>query len=244
VVLFTQGSGIHEVDFNSYPIQKGALFLINPGQTHSWKFFDKVEGYIFFHSKAYYDFHFSNKNINNYPFYYSALNPPALFLNHNEVLNYITVFRDIIKENDSEEPFSIQKLALLIDLLYINTTRLYLESEGFEIVKNEKEVSRFNALELLIENNYRSEKKPEFYASKLSVSIKHLNKIVKTTIGKSTSELIQERIILETKRMLVHGRYTIQEIAFELGFEDPSYFARFFKKKCKISPSDFVKSYE
>ena len=95
VVLFTQGNGIHEVDFNSYPIEKGALFLINPGQTHYWKFFDKVEGYIFFHSKEYYDFHFPNRNINNYPFYYSTLNPCALYLEHPEVLRYILMFKEV-----------------------------------------------------------------------------------------------------------------------------------------------------
>lgn len=243
VVLFTQGSGIHEVDFNTYPVKKGAMFLINPGQTHYWKFFEKTEGYIFFHSKEYYDFHFPNKSINNYPFYYSTMNPSALFLNHTDVLRYILVFKDIIKENESNGLFNTQKIALLIDLLYIETTRLYLESETFEVIKSEKMVARFNELELLIEDNYLREKKPDFYADSLSVTVKHLNKIVNSTIGKSTSELIQERIILETKRMLVHGKFTIQEIALELGYDDPSYFSRLFKKKCQVSPKEFMKNY-
>jgi AraC family transcriptional activator of pobA len=243
-VLFTQGSGVHEVDFNSYPIKKGALFLINPGQTHYWNFFEKVEGYIFFHSKEYYDFHFPNKSINKYPFYYSVFNPSVLFLDHNQVLNYILVFKDIIKEKDSWDTMAVQKIALLIDLLYINTTRIYLENEGFESVTNEKRVVTFNKLEGLVESNYLIEKKPEYYAVQLNVSIKHLNKIVKNTIGKTTSEFIQERIILEAKRMLANGKYTSQDVAFELGFDDPSYFSRFFKKKCNVSPIEFANIYE
>jgi len=56
--------------------------------------------------------------------------------------------------------------------------------------------------------------------------------------------LVQERIVLEAKRLLVYGKLTSQEIAFSLGYDDPSYFSRIFKKKCGVSPSEFAKQYE
>ncbi|MBL4669694.1 MAG: helix-turn-helix transcriptional regulator [Flavobacteriales bacterium] len=244
IVLFTKGVGVHEIDFKTHPVKEGALFLIKPGQTHYWKFSEKAEGYIFFHSKSFYDFHFPNKGIDNYPFFYSWFNASALYLNKSDAVNFIDLFKKIIEENTAKELFGVQKISLLIDSLYIDTTRLFMRLADFKIDANKKRISHFNELERLIESNYLAEKRPKFYAEKLNVSIKHLNKIVNTTVGKSTSELVQERIVLEAKRLLVHGNYTSQEIAFTLGFDDPSYFSRIFKKKCGFSPTEFVKKYE
>jgi AraC-like DNA-binding protein len=241
-VLFTEGEGIHEIDFKTYPIKEGALFLIKPGQTHFWKFSEKAEGYIFFHSKSFYDFHFPNKKIDNYPFFYSRFNASALYLNKNNTVSFIVLFKKIIEENIEQKLFGIQKMSLLIDSLYIDATRLFIATTDIEISK--KRITHFNELERLIDANYLLEKRPDFYAKKINVSIKHLNKIVNTTVGKSTSELVQERVILEAKRLLVYGRLTSQEIAFVLGFDDPSYFSRIFKKKCGVSPSEFAKQYK
>lgn len=47
-VLFTHGSGVHEIDFQSYDVQPGSLFFLSPGQIHSWELSDDTEGYIFF----------------------------------------------------------------------------------------------------------------------------------------------------------------------------------------------------
>jgi len=243
-VLFTEGAGVHEIDFKTYPVNEGALFLIKPGQTHYWKFTEKAEGYIFFHSKSFYDFHFPNKQIDNYPFFYSRFNASALYLNKINVASFVTLFIKISEENTGNKLFSIQKMSLLIDSLYIDASRLFIAVTDVKIEINKKRVTHFNELERLIDANYLVEKRPDFYAKQINVSIKHLNKIVNATVGKSTSELVQERIILEAKRLLVYGKLTSQEIAFSLGYDDPSYFSRIFKKKCGVSPSEFAKQYE
>ena len=77
-VLFTEGTGTHEIDFNSYTINPGKVFFLKPGQTHFWKFDTKPEGYIFFHSQAFYDMKFLDHTLHSFPFYYSYQNPPLL----------------------------------------------------------------------------------------------------------------------------------------------------------------------
>src|ERR1700742_808809 len=57
-VLFTQGNGIHEVDFQTFDIRPGYIFLLSPGQVHHWKVSDDVDGYIIFHKKEFYDLNF------------------------------------------------------------------------------------------------------------------------------------------------------------------------------------------
>ncbi len=75
-VLFTHGSGTHEVDFTTYTVKPGALFFLNPGQTHHWQL-TGAQGYIFFHSRAFYELHYTHSRLYNFPFYYSMHTPPA-----------------------------------------------------------------------------------------------------------------------------------------------------------------------
>jgi len=243
IVLFTSGEGIHEVDFDSYPIKRGALFLMNPGQTHHWEFTEKAKGFIFFHSKDFYNVSFLNKNIDNYPFFYTSYNLPFLQIKEKELDLFIHFFIVICEEFELNNFMRHQKLALIVDLLYIEITRLYIKNEQNNIHKTEKSVAWFRKLEQLIDQKFLTMKKASDYAFELNVSAKHLNKVVINTVGKTTTDLIHQRILLEAKRLLTHGELTVQEIAFELGYEDVSYFSRLFKKKCGVSPSVFSKKY-
>jgi AraC family transcriptional regulator, transcriptional activator of pobA len=76
----------------------------------------------------------------------------------------------------------------------------------------------------------------------LFITQHHLNFVVKQVTGKTTSELIRARSILEAKRLLTFSDYSVSEIATELGFFDLSYFAKVFKAEEKCSPLDFKKS--
>jgi AraC family transcriptional activator of pobA len=77
------------------------------------------------------------------------------------------------------------------------------------------------------------------YAMHLSVHANHLNRVVKEITGKTTTELIAERIIKEAKALLLHTSWNVSEIAYSLGFEYPAYFNNFFKKQTKQTPRSF-----
>jgi AraC-like DNA-binding protein len=77
------------------------------------------------------------------------------------------------------------------------------------------------------------------YAKLLNVSPNHLNKCVKSTIGKTASDLINEALLMEAKALLSMSQYSVAEVAFTLGFEDASYFSRFFKKHAVQSPTEY-----
>lgn len=79
---------------------------------------------------------------------------------------------------------------------------------------------------------------PADYANRLSVHINHLNKVVKDTTGKTTSEMIAERITKECTQYLLHSNLSISEIAYSLGFETVSYFSKFYRKHTGKSPSE------
>lgn len=79
------------------------------------------------------------------------------------------------------------------------------------------------------------------YAEWLHVSPNHLNKCVKSTTGKTASDIINEALLMEAKALLWLPQHNIAEVAFSIGFEDLSYFSRFFKKHTGHSPSDYRK---
>ena len=112
------------------------------------------------------------------------------------------------------------------------------EQNGILIPNNEK----LRKLELLIEQHFKAHKTVAFYASQLHVSARHLNNIVTQKSGKSISSMIQERLLMEAKRQLLHSEKTVNEIAYQLGFSDKAYFHRFFKKYTGLTPLAFRKN--
>ncbi|GAE85107.1 helix-turn-helix domain-containing protein [Bacteroides reticulotermitis] len=75
------------------------------------------------------------------------------------------------------------------------------------------------------------------YAERLSVHVNHLNRVVKSTTGRTTSTLITHRIVQEGVQLLQHSSYSVAEIAYALGFEEPASFSNFIKKHTNISPT-------
>lgn len=243
VVVFTQGSGIHEIDFSQYPVKKGALFILRPGQTHYWQLSDDIEGYIFFHSLNFYSLLFPNKELTEYPMLSASYGNCAIQLNKTETEQTVQLFQEILSEYQQTELFKARKLGLLTDRFYIDLLRLLKKQPSVTTVEKRRSTELFNRFSALLESSIMTLRKPTDYADALNISTKHLNRIVNEEVNKSTSQLINERIVLEAKRHLIHSFSSMEEISQELGFEDASYFSRFFKKNTGLTPSDFAKSY-
>ena len=148
----------------------------------------------------------------------------------------LTNILNIIKEEHSQVHES--NILLLRTLLKAFLLKLMTSSEQQLISPDLHEKRVYHFLSLL-ENHYTTERSVNFYAEKLSLSSKRLNQILKEKVGKTISQLLQERLLLEAKHLLFVGTNNIKEISFSLGFEDPSYFSRFFKKMTKLSPEEF-----
>lgn len=242
-ILFSKGSGIHEIDFNTYAIEPGSVFFLMPGQTHYWKFDSEPEGYIFFHSQDFYEFYFWNKKLQQFPFYYTYNNPPNLIVPPNKRLLLESRFKEINLEYYQNSIYNKQKIASLINLVYIDLSRFYVGPETAHSGFSPAYLNTLTALENTIERFFKTEKSARFYANRLGYTSKHLNRITKTTLNKTTTDLITERVILEAKRLIVHSENTLSIIAENLGYEDYAYFSRVFKLKTNTTPLAFKKDY-
>lgn len=241
IVLFTKGSGTHEIDFNTYPIKPGTVFMMKPGQMHHWVLSKDIDGYVFFHTTDFYDKGFTISGVVDYPFFNSIYNPPLITLSKKSFKKLHIIFEDIVTEYKNIEVLKYEKLHALTSLVYIELSRHYLPAIKIE---NETYTLKLRKLESFINTYFKTKKYPHEYASLMNLSEKHLNRISKECLNKTTSDLIAERIILEAKRLLIHSKHTVAEIADELGYEDNSYFSRFFKKNCGETPVEFLAKYK
>jgi len=93
----------------------------------------------------------------------------------------------------------------------------------------------------LVDQNFRTQHQVSFYAEQLFKSPKTLNRIFKGFNYSSPSLMIQDRIMMEAKRLFCYTTFSVKEIAFQLGFGDAAHFSRFFKNATGINPSEYRK---
>jgi AraC family transcriptional regulator, transcriptional activator of pobA len=236
MVFFTNGSGLHEVDFDQFGIKRGSLFVLQPGQMHHWSLSEDIEGFVIIFSQELYNLYFGQKKINEYNFYHSIHNRPEMVFEENEIPNLLPYFDLLIQENNHENKLQLDKMLNLLDCIHIEISRKYSETYSHQAHSYNVKINTF---EMLLEQYFRTEKLPSFYAEKLNITLKHLNRICNEILQKTATEVITDRVILEIKRMLIDKQLSINEIAFAVGYEDYSYFSRFFKKQTGLSPTEF-----
>jgi AraC family transcriptional activator of pobA len=237
-ILFTAGSGEHQIDFDTFTVRKGSVFLLNPGQVHCWKLSKDADGYVFFHTKEFYDGSYTNRRLDHFPFFYLQQNHPVIYLKNKDLEKIENLYKEINSEFTASHPFRLEKLESLVDIVYIELTRLYQSSAETNKDINQKYL-KVKKLQKLIDQHFRTKKFPAEYADLLNMSTRHLSRICRETLNRSTNDLIIDRIIMEAKRMLVHHDINISQLADKLNYDDISYFTRLFKKKTGMSPKKF-----
>ena len=216
--------------------------MIAPGEVHTWRLSNDIDGYIFFHTKEFFNLNFTFEKVENYPFYCCLRNNPLINLRKGSRRKIETIFSEIVNEYKHTELLKFQNLCSLINVLYIALSRLYLPDKILQ-TSNFHYLGKLKQLEVLIDNRFKEYKYPRDYALLMHVSEKHLNRICKICLNKTITQLIADRVILEAKRRLAFATSSISEIAGELGYSKTSYFIQLFKKKTGKTPLEFRKQF-
>ena len=114
-----------------------------------------------------------------------------------------------------------------------------IRKQGFKELKQCPFLDTLVLFKESLENNFRKERMVNKFASELNISEKQLHKATKTLLDKTPKQIIDERVLLEAKRLLAHSSKSIKEIAYELGYEEPTNFIKYFRKHTNCTPSEF-----
>jgi len=115
--------------------------------------------------------------------------------------------------------------------------------QGFKEIAHGTDLVNLLQYSELVETHFRNNKSVGSYASMLSITEKRLNKSTSMILGKTPKQIIDERVLLEAKRLIVHSSDSIKEIGFSIGFEEPTNFIKYFRKHTGKTPSEFRESY-
>ncbi len=130
---------------------------------------------------------------------------------------------------------------LLIDVL-VNVLRKVQDGEPGPVLENRSAHEKYRRFIAMVEDNYGKNWSLDRFADALGTTVNRLRAICRDVSGESPVRILNNRIILEAKRSLTYTSMNVSEIAYRLGFEDPSYFSRFFRSRCGETPSQFKAS--
>lgn len=240
VLFLTNGTGVHTIDFQDYEIKANSIFFLSPGQIHDLQLSSDVEGYIFLFSSAFYHFNKTDPfKLFELPFFYNLgkENPPIYLEKESDKTTITDYFQKSITESKQNLAESEEVIRALLDLLLIHCKRIYpIQNQQDSNVKGKILVKRFKQI---IEQKCRENLSIKQYSELLKITPNHLSETVKTVTGRTSTDLINDRMLLEIKRMLTHTSLTISEIAYQLNFSDQSYFSKYFKKLVAMSPGEW-----
>jgi len=221
--LLEKGTVNIEIDFQKYTIKAPSVIYVHPDQVHRTTAFD-------------------NMTVCSWAITNESLNPEYL-----KLLESIAPAKPLVLK---EETFSIisEAVSLFMKFAERKSDKLYhsllkdscnalvalVVSQYLESTKSSDKLSRFEIVTKgfreILERNYTTTKRPADYAEKLSITTPYLNECVKNATGHPVSYHIQQRIILEAKRLLYYSDKSVKEIAADLGYDDYPYFSRLFSK--------------
>lgn len=238
VMWVTTGTGTHMIDFTDYSIQADTIFCIAPGQVHQWKKEQDLTGYALAFTEDFLGLRPGKINfLTDFTLFDPFDHQPVLYLSSQEEKKLQMILDWLKQAYEIHEFGRTVLLQNLLQMFLIYLQRFSPKTPYPSLHTANQELT--HQLQHLIEKHYLTHQTVQAYANLIGVTASHLTESVKTATGRAAGSYIRQRLSLEAKRMLVHTPNTIQQISRILGFKDPSYFSRFFKRETKYSPVDF-----
>jgi AraC family transcriptional activator of pobA len=233
MLALKNGAGIHHVDFTAYTVGDYSIFFMRPGQVHELVLKEGSTGYLMqFQDEFYFP-----KDKESRQLLRKASQVNHYQLNELRFQKLQNILAYIAQENTEKAERYEEVIKANMVIFFIELGRLQSNSATDQVsLYTQEQLEKF--LDLLDANIF-THKQVAQYAEMLNLSAYQLNAITKEALGKTCSDIINEHVILEAKRCLLATSNQVNQTAYRLGYEDVSYFIRFFKKQTGYSPEAF-----
>ena len=231
------------MDFDRFPIEASSLVFVTPGSIHYWDQPQSIKGYSLSFLA---DFLQSQGHVVDLyaecPPFDPLYSRPVLKLGDLATEKVDAYFQEMVHEFNAKLDGYQSVIAAYLRLLLAEIRRfLHQQPQILPSHRFSNQTARF--LRKLSSNPFKTISASEI-SRQLGISRSWLNQLVRHETGKNLTEHLQERLLLEAKRLLAHSQMNVSEIAYVLGFRDASYFTRLFRRIEKCSPREFREAFQ
>ncbi|WP_109301054.1 helix-turn-helix transcriptional regulator [Aquimarina sp. AU474] len=240
LVFYTQGETEHLVDFVWHPVRANTLLYLAKGQINAFRFEENVKGFVILFTEEYF-----KSQLNKLPknavirLFTSHLFSPIIQIPlSSNVTTYIDLFYDEFYKEKGE--FNKKNIIDSIYTVIFSKLEQLKQYQTFHLKESDK-LASFLEFKSLVEQYFVTSRNADFYAKEMYITYKHLNTICKEIVDSTAKSFIDEFVILEAKRRLVNSTVKSNELAFQMGFNEPTNFVKYFKKFTNLTPNAFKK---
>lgn len=240
ILIITKNSYSHFVDFKSYKLTAGGALFIAKNQVHHFsKELKDADGIAIVFSSLFMEkYYFLSDNLKLNRLFNYHIEIPVIHQKEMGQDSLIGIANKLYEEYIFPNNFA--KSEMLRTLLHV----LLLKAERTKEVRSISGAKThwleiFSTFKNMLENEYVNTRNSKAYASKLLISYKFLNDVVKQLTGKTVKAFIDDFVTIEIKRYLVSTSLSVKEISYKTGFEEPANMTKFFKKNTNTTPLKF-----
>ncbi len=248
-ILTIKGSGVYYLDDNKFPFDSGSIYFTNPGHLKSYELNESKDAFIITLND-----NFLRENVHpdifgEFPFLLAEIVPP-IKLSKDDFEEFTFFYKQILSEFHKDSIYKNKILGNLFLVLLLKIKEKFWSNynpieEGnrtSQIVKTFKQLLESEFRKILESETYESKLQVPFFAENLNLHPNYLNSVIKSKTGRTANDWISKRTLSAAKSLLLNTSYSSKEIAYKLGFSEPTHFSRFFKNQTHQSPSSFKKS--
>ena len=239
IIWFQQGSPTHLVDFNPVKIKPNTLLFLNKDTVQRFDKKNKFDGKVILFTDSFFCRTVADTKYLRNSILFNDLFSVTQIQVHKQLNLFTNLLQQMTDElqntKDNSQADILQNL-LHNFLLHSERER---RKQNFTEIKKGADLDYVMLFKDILEANYKKQKQVNFYAKKIIITEKRLNLATKKVLGKTSKEIIDDRILLEAKRILSHTSESVKEIGYSLGFEEPTNFIKYFKKHTHLTPIEF-----
>jgi AraC family transcriptional regulator, transcriptional activator of pobA len=243
ILFIHKGSGTHLVDFVPVKFTADSILFINKGRVHFFDPSEKFEATLILFTDNFFcrdesDIRFLHSTI----LFHDLLDNAALKLRESKDALYsiLQLMKTESQQSRQEFHYDVLQNHLHNFLMLADREKRKL---GFSEISKGADLDYIMLFNELLDKHFAKIRSVKEYADKIHISEKRLSKATAKILGKSPKEIINDRVLLEAKRLLVHTSQAIKEIGFQLGFAEPTNFIKYFKLQTGTTPSEFRESH-
>ena len=241
VLVVEQAEGVHQIDFITYPFRANTLYFVSPEQIHHVTLRPPApHGHvILFRPDFLQEYSISPAQLYDLDLFFNCNENGPLELTADEITRLLPYIQGIADEYLSEKMQKWEAVGAWLKLFLLECKRLKAAQKIVSKTWDKRQSEIVKQFKNDVELYFRTHHKVNEYAERQHLTANHLNEVIKSETGTSTKDFIQNRLLLEAKRLARYSNLNAKEIAYRLGYEDVAHFSKFFKKWEGVAFTEF-----